>query len=309
MAAYFCVRCGKEVEPHFSFCPYCGSKIELTQNKPQTYDTMEILSDIRRNLSEKPAQPPQEEILPVPDMPEEAPAEEPTLVSLRQRSLPDVSALYPDDEADQGSTGLRFAIALVVILLVVCCAVAALLWFNPFGWQPAPKPDLPAVTEPAATEEPAQPEASAEPEPTPEPEPEPQLPMEKEELTQLLREYYASYLECINQQNLEPLTRTTAGNKLRVEGRVLSETNSKSTFNTENFLLEPDWPSATLSNGVLMLNLEITFSSTLKGGSTPTISSNRQTYKLVFESDQWLVDQTGFVGEDDFAARKYAFLP
>ena len=326
MSERICPQCGKPVAEEFSFCPYCAAPLKEKKPDPPAPDrfsTQEILD----GLSDLPADP--EPVTPPPELPPEAKVDDWEMIDLRPRRPgrgPDVSGLYPGKEEpasqkDRPSWLLRILIFLVTLLLAAVCALGVLLVVNPFGWGPDTLEDLTGLlrptASPAATLQPAQDpqaEATATPTPEPTPTPTPELPLSQEELQTIITEYYRSYLECINAQDMSYLVHSSAANKVRASTYALGEANMGTLYDTETFVVEPDWDSLNLySDGtVIMLNLTFTFSGTPRqGGGTPTVTTNRVTYRVIQGSgeDGWVVDMTGFVGEEDYANHGYAFSP
>ena len=325
MSERLCPRCGKKVEEGFAFCPYCAAPLQ-EQPAPHEPTAQEILDE----LADLPA--PDEPIYPPPEEPDpvEAKVNDWEMIDLRGNRRapgpgPDVSDLYPDQEKllpkkDRASWGLRILIFLVSLILAALVGFFVLLVVNPFDWGPHSLEDLsgllgPAAT-PVATQDPAA-AATAEPTPTPTPEPTPtptpELPISQDELQTIITEYYRSYLECINAQDMSYLVHSSAANKLRAQTYALGEANMGTIYDTETFVVEPDWESLNVYDGdVIMLNLTFTFSgSPRQGGGTPTVTTNRVTYRVIKGSgeDGWVVDMTGFVGEEDYANHGYAFAP
>lgn len=117
----------------------------------------------------------------------------------------------------------------------------------------------------------------------------------------LLATFYASYLECINQQSMAAIQGTTAAYNTELQARITSENNKPYNFQYVGAVSDPESVGSFDDGTRIRFNAAFTYNYRARDTEDEWVQfTNHQTVELVWQNGQWLVNGMSFVNENDF---------
>lgn len=123
------------------------------------------------------------------------------------------------------------------------------------------------------------------------------------EIDAALATFYPSYLECINNQNMDGIKLTTSAANDILGARIKKEGNAKNLFQFTSAQTDPASIKFSERDGVQVVQFNATFQYGYKareGGTEFQSASNRQSVEMILVDGQWLVNNMIFVSDGDF---------
>ena len=133
----------------------------------------------------------------------------------------------------------------------------------------------------------------------------------EEELNSLLGAYYASYLDCINSQDMTKLTTSTELNRTRLSELYNNENNLSSAFTFESAAV--NYSSAVSSTyeelPSVVCSVLFRYKTTDRTDGEEASHDSYQTCELVFQDGAWLVNRAVTCTQDQYNTSQRADLP
>lgn len=130
-----------------------------------------------------------------------------------------------------------------------------------------------------------------------------------EEINTILSTFYTSYLNSINNQNVDELQLSTERNKTDITTRITKPSNKANTFSFVSATVDSESIVVGAESGTPSIVFNATFSFNYKERDTndsEAAGSNNQSVQLLYVDGKWLVDNFTFVSDEDFKAHKVA---
>lgn len=223
---------------------------------------------------------------------------------------------YYDDEPPKKGKGRGVLIALVIVVLVAILGVMVffVLYLTGIigGGSPAGGSSLDAGLV-SASQPVVNTSVAAEPTlPDPATDPAGFAQASGTEAASTIGSFYAAYLECLNQQKLDPLQLATDTCRGIVEQRLKIPGNQQSVFEFAGS--QPDMESAVYTeNGgrpCIVINAKLMYNYKARDDDAAEYEEGEslQTFELIYENGQWVVNRFAKISQEDFAAHRTASL-
>lgn len=125
----------------------------------------------------------------------------------------------------------------------------------------------------------------------------------------VLIEFYSSYLQCINNQNMDSIRRSTDRNNGDLAQRIARPANAENIFTFVGASMDPESLVTGEDGGRPSVTFNAFFEYTYvprEGEGEAQSGSNYQTVQLVYENGQWMVNRMIMIQKDDFDSHKLA---